>query len=75
MFVLSNGKMFAGSYNSEACRFSGLSSMFRILGIDSFNGVSKFLFTYDGTEFVSQEHLLLLVKRIIILRIHNILKL
>lgn len=53
IFVLSNGKKFAGSYNRESGCFSGLSSMFRILGIENLKGVSKFLFTYDGTEVVS----------------------
>lgn len=27
--------------------------MFRIIGIENFSSVSKFSFTYDGTEFVS----------------------
>ncbi|WOH00721.1 hypothetical protein DCAR_0520095 [Daucus carota subsp. sativus] len=50
IYLLSNGKKFVGSYDSETCRFSGLKSMFDIVGLDVIHGVRTFLFTYDGTE-------------------------
>ena len=44
-YVLSNGKKFAGSYDSENSRFTGLSSMFEILGLGIMSGVHSFVFT------------------------------
>ena len=41
-YVLSNGKKFFGSYDSENSKFSGLSSMFEILGEAALNGVRNF---------------------------------
>ena len=51
-YVLSNGKNFFGSYDSENSKFSGLSSMFEIFGEAGLNGVRNFMFTYDGTSMV-----------------------
>ncbi|KAL1828955.1 hypothetical protein ACET3Z_007367 [Daucus carota] len=53
IFVLCNGKRFVGAYNSDTGRLSGFSSMLQIIGKDDLNAVKSFLFTYDGTKFVS----------------------
>ncbi|KAL1826918.1 hypothetical protein ACET3Z_005330 [Daucus carota] len=52
-YVLRNGKKFFGTYKSKKCRFSGLNSMFEILGSDIVLDLRGIVFTYNGTREVS----------------------
>ncbi|KAL1818396.1 hypothetical protein ACET3Z_013265 [Daucus carota] len=52
-YVLSNGKKFDGSYNSQNSRFSGLSKMSNIVGVDTMYVVRNLLLTYDVFKTIS----------------------
>ncbi|WOH14957.1 hypothetical protein DCAR_0934487 [Daucus carota subsp. sativus] len=52
VYVLRNGKKFVSAYKSQTCRFSGLNSMFEILGTDIVHEVRVFLFTFSDTKEV-----------------------
>ena len=52
-YVVSNGKKFDGSYNSQNNRFSGLRKMSHIVGLDTMHDVRNLLLTYDGFKTIS----------------------
>ncbi|KAL1808431.1 hypothetical protein ACET3Z_025421 [Daucus carota] len=52
-YVLSNGKKFDGSYDSQSSRFNGLSKMSNIVGVDTMSVVRNLLLNYDGFKTIS----------------------